>query len=171
MAKKKARSFDQYSREEKDLCWSLATSDGAVSFNETAMQVWFLDKAYSLTKNQFAVLKILWATHLPSEDGLPESAFRGERSDDSITGFKNSVGYDSLPSSGRVRNSFRRSPLWGFLIIRTKERRLKLNLPRRGREGEEITPPPDIDALMNRRATKAQPFSRKTRKKRVFSSR
>lgn len=170
MAKKKARPFDQYSPEEKELCWSLATNDHAVSLNETAMQVWFLGEAYSLTKNQYVVLRILWNTHLPSQDGLPETAFQGEESSDSITGFKNSMGYDSLPGSGRVRNSFRRSPLWGFLIIRTKERRLKLNLPRRGRENE-ITPPPDIDALMNRRATNAQPFSKKTRKKRVFSKR
>lgn len=170
MANVKPRIFERLSAEEKTMCRSLATSDSPITFDQVAMQIWFLGKGYPVTRNQFVVLQILWRTFLSSKMGLPESAFQGRPTHSpSLTGFKNEHGLDALPPDSRVRNSFKRSPLWGFLVVRNKLRRLALNLPNLGANDETVMPP-DIESLIRQRAS-VQPFAKKNRKSRVKTKR
>lgn len=147
-----------------DLLLSLASSKRPVILNEGPRTLWFLGVQYELTPSQFVVAKMLVDKWYPRFVGLTESEFRGKSDKTSSTGFRNKDGAEALSSTSQVKSCFKKSPLWGYLLVRTEKRRLTLNLPYFGSSKEEVIAPPCPEALCLGRSV-PQKFARRTGRK------
>lgn len=150
-------------REQEYLLHSLAGSRKPITLSPGPRTLWFLGVQYELTPYQFAVIKILVDKWGPRFVGLAESEFRGEPDTRSSTGYRTRDGYEALSNSSQVKSCFKKSPLWGYLLIRTEKRRLTLNLPYFGTSKSEIIQPPCPEALFLGKAV-PQIFARKPTK-------
>lgn len=164
------KRFDEMAPKERELCEALVRSKAPITINESERYLWFLGRRYRLTTHQYLVIYRLYDKWMAHPEGYPESEFkaRHERhhSKKSPTTYADSQGYWLLPENSKVKDSFRRSPLWGYLVIRGEDRRLKLNLPLpQTPDAPEIwLGPPNLEALMLGKKT-TQRFGNHAKKK------
>lgn len=148
------KRFGDMTKKERTLCEMLVSHTQPITINESERYLWFLGRRYTLTTHQYLVIARLykrWGSH---PEGYPDSEFQvrhaRHHSPRSPTSFADSEGNWLLPANSKIKDSFKRSPLWGYLVIRGADRRLKLNLPlpKTSESADNWLGPPNLDALM-----------------------